>query len=427
MSNHIAFSSALRRFRARPAVADPAYVDGLVVGATRLGVCLPFSASGDVVERATVAATVAAPAPLSGAAVAAAVAAGVRSAAMLQQSAAALAPHPGSNTGGKSSDASSSQCLIDTLTVSFSGLLFDNHYLRSFVVWLDRVSGGMLSVGGVLDRKMNGYSECYFLCLASGGESPNLGWLGVSRGDDSMRGRWCLHLTGVGCGLFRDWSALAAELPGYEGRITRIDLAVDDLEGRHPISEIRSLYEAGAFNMRGRSPKFSEVRSTDGNTFYVGKRGSGKFLRVYEKGKKLGDSLSPWVRHEVELRGTGRVIPFEVFSDPLAFFKGCYTSVYDWVSEGAASLIRTIRRSAEVSVQQAMLWGRRAVGRLVCYLREVEKRDDSQIVDDLLMDRAGRRLSGRYPFRLFVADPLELALESAWHRPCSTASPDCPF
>lgn len=341
---------------------------------------------------------------------------------------------PGSNTGGKSDSKgegiNSGGCKIDTLTFSFSGELFENHYLRSFVVWFERISGGLLSVGAVLDRKMNGYQECYRLCLASGADSPNLGWLGISRGDDSMRGRWCLHLTGVGCGLLRsgNWADLATDLPAYNGRITRIDLAVDDLEGRHSVSEIRSLYDAGAFNMKGRPPSFSEVRSSNGATFYVGRRGSGKLLRVYEKGKQLGDSSSPWVRHEIELRGTGRVIPFDILVNPISYFKGCYTSVYGWVSEGAASLVRTLRRTVDIGVTQAVKWGRRAVGRLICYLREVGKKTDSDIVDTLLKDQAGRDVVGKYPVRLFYADPLEAAIEAAWwSRPKPALVDDCPF
>jgi DNA relaxase NicK len=53
----------------------------------------------------------------------------------------------------------------------------------------------------------------------------------------------------------------------------------------------------------------------------VGKRKNGKLLRVYEKGKQLGDESSPWVRWELELHNRDRVIPWEVLLEPVQDFK----------------------------------------------------------------------------------------------------------
>ncbi len=46
-----------------------------------------------------------------------------------------------------------------------------------------------------------------------------------------------------------------------------------------------------------------------GRTLYIGKRENGKMLRIYEKGKHLGNPVSSWVSVELELKGKNRIIP----------------------------------------------------------------------------------------------------------------------
>ena len=52
--------------------------------------------------------------------------------------------------------------------------------------------------------------------------------------------------------------------------------------------------------------------------------GNGKMLRIYEKGKQLGDSESPWVRVEAELRNKSRVIPWDALTRPGSYLAGAY-------------------------------------------------------------------------------------------------------
>ncbi len=293
---------------------------------------------------------------------------------------------------------------IDTLTFSFSGLRFggDVHSVR---VWLSRWSGDKLTIGGVLQARYNGYRECLQVVLGSGGESPVLGWLGVSDIYDNMRGRWCLHLTGAACEnlSLKDWERLHEDLADYEGSITRIDLAVDELDGAHSIDWVRSQYEAGSFNLSGRPPKFQFIQSSDGNTFYVGRRGSGKICRSYQKGRQLGDESSPWVRHEVELRNVSRIIPLDVFISPTKYFKGAYPSVFAWLA-GGSSLIKTFLAKHKIVFDLAIKYAKRQVGRLVRYCSEVIGYSPEQIINDLQAE------SGRYPMRLFVIDDDELCV-----------------
>ncbi len=47
-------------------------------------------------------------------------------------------------------------------------------------------------------------------------------------------------------------------------------------------------------------------------------------MRIYEKGKQLGDPESPWVRWELELHNTDREIPFDVLLQPGRYVAGAY-------------------------------------------------------------------------------------------------------
>lgn len=318
---------------------------------------------------------------------------------------------PVSNTGGKSEGGalggnlddldfaweSGEPARIDTLTFSFAGIRFggDVHAVRQ---WVRRWSDGLLTIGGNVQR-YNGYRQCLQVVLASGAESPMLGWLGVSDGSDPMKGRWCLHLTGAACGFLSSghWSRLFDDLPVYEVAITRVDLAVDELSGEHSVDYMRQQYFEGAFNLNGRPPKFQFIQSSDGNTFYVGKRGSGKLCRSYEKGRQLGNNESSWVRHEVELRNSSRVIPLDVLVNPTSYFKGAYLKAFSWVS-GGSSIIKTFRAKHKIVFDNAVIFAKRQVGRLVRYCRDVIGYAPDQIVEELIAD------PGRYPSRLFDVD-----------------------
>ena len=315
---------------------------------------------------------------------------------------------PVSNTGGKVSNSTMVAGIakgfsldvggvvkIDTLTLSFDGSSFGGE-LSPVRRWLDRMSGGVLTVGGQLSQRFNGYARCFGLLLVSGQQSPILGWLGVSERSDHMRGRWCLHLTGAACSLLMPaaFLSLSIDLDRLHGKITRIDLAVDDLTGEHSVNQVKAMYEAGNFSIGGRPPKYKHICSSDGDTFYVGRRGSGKYYRCYEKGRQLGDESSPWVRHEVEFHAQNRVLPLAMLASPLEYFKGAYPAIFHWI-EGAATKIDTARATHLIVFSTAMLFAKRQVGRLVRYCQDRLGYAEQQIITELISE------PGRYPLRLF--------------------------
>ena len=108
-----------------------------------------------------------------------------------------------------------------------------------------------------------------------------------------------VSLPGSACTLIADWQAcyhLFCEI--LNARITRWDGAVDMFEGVPSVDDAVKFYLDGQFNSWGNKPSCSQQGNWieadgSGRTFYVGKRKNGKLLRVYEKGKQLGDASQP--------------------------------------------------------------------------------------------------------------------------------------
>jgi len=156
------------------------------------------------------------------------------------------------------------------------------------------------------------------------------------------------ELTGLGCGLYEHrgdasadhaqrWCALRAKLERVGTMLTRVDIAFDDFDGKRNLALARCMYEVGEFDYsfagERKRPQYKAFEaSKGGSTFYVGHSSSEKQLRVYEKGKQLGDEESPWVRWELQMRSSTRKrITLDVLSDPMAFMRGAFECL-DFVS-----------------------------------------------------------------------------------------------
>ena len=287
---------------------------------------------------------------------------------------------------------------IDTFSFSFSGAAFgfDVFKMRK---WVNRFTGGLIEVGGLLEQRYNGYYQCYQLRLASGLESPMLGFLGLSLPNDPMRGRCFINLTGAACELLQPahWASLYSVCEDFEIKITRCDVAYDDRDGVHAVSEAKELYESGAFVLGGRNPSARYIDSYGGgNTFYVGRRESGKMLRVYEKGKQLGDKDSVWTRWELQLGCKDRVIPYDILLTPLAFLRGAYPTAMSWLVDVVERVVKTVKGKSAIVFDTAIMFAKRQVGRIVRYCRDILKQTDEGIIGSLIAN------PGRYPVRLFV-------------------------
>lgn len=187
------------------------------------------------------------------------------------------------------------------------------------------------------------------------------------------------ELTGLGCGIVEGrgdasadhaqrWCALRAKLERVAGVLTRADIAFDDFDGTRGLDLARTMYQVGEFDYRFagemQRPKargFDDYDSGDGSTFYVGHSSSEKQLRVYEKGKQLGDPDSPWVRWEVQLRSSSRrKLTLDVLTEPLAYARGAFDCL-DFISRCVARLVVT-REATKATVKSVLRHAKRMYG-----------------------------------------------------------------
>lgn len=200
-------------------------------------------------------------------------------------------------------------------------------------------------------------------------ESWNLGdnWGMVCYG--GQRGTILVTLNGSGCAAAREgWeNRLKTYLEQTErARITRLDLAHDDYEGRtYTVDRADQDHTDGLFNCGGRNPD-CEYRGNwkspngKGRTFNIGNRSNGKFCRVYEKGRQLGDEKSDWVRIEVEFKSCDRLIPFDALVRPGEYLAASYPA-FSWISE-RQERIYTTQRVVEANVERTIKWLRHQCG-----------------------------------------------------------------
>ena len=215
---------------------------------------------------------------------------------------------------------------------------------------------------------------------------------------------------GEACALIRGrWPEFIALFRGALGaRITRWDGAVDDYLGGHCVDAAVSLYLEGAFNLTNRKPKCSQAGNWiapdgSGRTFYIGQRKNGKLLRVYEKGKQLGQPDSPWVRWEGELHNVDRVIPWDVLLEPARFVAGAYAALA-WASAESGTRIETIKRTDAISLAHLVKHARRTYGSLFNVLMQRNGGEAVEVVSSI-------RRSG-VPKRLDLSEAMNLRGES---------------
>lgn len=247
---------------------------------------------------------------------------------------------------------------------------------------IDRGKGGFLGFAFWLSLRHNGV-EC-----------GRLGW-----GGDHMRGRAAIEFNGSGCAVIGDWLGLSERLEDLpEARITRVDLALDLMDGLGGTFTARSACEwwaAGEFDVRGRRPNAKLVDDLDsglGSTLYVGSRKGHKFLRVYHKGQQMGDAASPWVRVELEIKSVEHVIGFDVLAVPDAYFAGAYPLLSALVDE-AGQTFDYITRAASVEAEKALREARRQLGPVIKFAMERLGWSAHRIVAALMREPSRQRIT----------------------------------
>ena len=196
-------------------------------------------------------------------------------------------------------------------------------------------------------------------------------------GGERMRGRARLDISGSGCSKIVNWQGMQDFLySAWECVITRIDLAVDCLEGEFTVDDARDWLHEGLFTAgTGAPPRHSTpgdwLSETPyyGRTLEIGRRENGKMLRAYEKGLQLmPGSGDKWTRFEVELRRKDRDIPLDILTRCDEFFVGAYKCLQQLLPV-AGERIKTHQKEGELTAERMVSCAREAYGKLVTVLR----------------------------------------------------------
>lgn len=220
----------------------------------------------------------------------------------------------------------------------------------------------------------------------------------IAWGGESQKGRVYFSLMGKGCSMVKEWAGLASWLERHRATIKRADVAYDDFTGRQvSIAWAIQQYQCGGFNAGGRKPIHTCYgdwlegdASTKGRTLGIGNRASGKYLRIYEKGKQLGDPLGLWTRVEVEWRAEDRHIPYDILTRPGHYLAGAYPCLA-FLSE-EQSIIKTVTKAAQIAFDAAVENAKQHCGKLVNLMMQVMQGDYAAVVEKLVREGIPARI-----------------------------------
>ncbi|WP_367651521.1 replication initiation factor domain-containing protein [Cupriavidus basilensis] len=181
-------------------------------------------------------------------------------------------------------------------------------------------------------RGFRGYEFSHDVVAWVNGETIRLAL--VACGGQNVGGTMLVDMSGQGCAVVGDWSAVYATMQDLDANITRCDLAMDFCQGQVSIGQVEDLYFAGDFNAGGRIPKYRRIEggvagaeACGGKTFEIGRRVNGKMLRAYEKGRQLGKQDSEWLRIEIEFGNKDRTIDHDIVLKTDRYFVGAYKAL----------------------------------------------------------------------------------------------------
>ena len=303
---------------------------------------------------------------------------------------------PVSNTGGNSEY---NPLCIDTLSMTGKIDQFpsnisvsDDDVINEFsskIQFALGITPSAESAGG-----MNGYLNSLKLEYTDDRPFQNLGY--IAWGGNA--GTYQLYLTGEACEyihMINAWKKVHDLAESSQLRIKRIDIALDDFEGKLDIDLAMELYKAGEFQIT-RNPKIRQIgnfidpNEPDGRTIYIGCRDNGKMMRIYEKGKQLNDPTSPWVRWELELKAVDRIIPLDALLDPAKYYAGSYPALSNFRVSMASEVIKTVRKIGKMRLDKMVEYASTAYGKLFNVLHGMKTPEE--IVEMMIKEGVPKRL-----------------------------------
>lgn len=272
---------------------------------------------------------------------------------------------PRSNTDQKSVQATATApgALVDYLTLVLPENALEDFRLTKMDHLLARLFGfqGEVVATALRERRWQFYTHS---CALIDREGEMVGKIGMG----GNKGTVCVSLSGAGTRWVKNWSRVQFAIRELGARISRVDLAFDDYSGAiFDVHDLRARAGRNEFRQGGTPPKWrflDDGGHGTGCTLYVGSKGH-KELCIYEKGKQLKQSNSPWVRCEVRLFAKHCDIPADVLTDPLAFLRGAYDVLellLADIARDACTRIKTTRAQVEATGEAMVRYLRRQVG-----------------------------------------------------------------
>ncbi len=143
-------------------------------------------------------------------------------------------------------------------------------------------------------------------------------------------------------------------------KLTRVDIAHDDFQGKNISVDWGNMQDGlGGFQLGNRAPNIEHKGNWrrpngKGRTLCIGSRDSGKYLRIYEKGRSEGDPDDNWQRAEVEFKSIDRILPFDMLLAPSEYFIAAYPCFRDLAEHLQPERIETITKTAQINFQNAI-------------------------------------------------------------------------
>ncbi|WP_434516156.1 replication initiation factor domain-containing protein [Dechloromonas sp. ARDL1] len=300
----------------------------------------------------------------------------------------ALSPHQVIRGENHSNAPNFHIAFIDWLNFTFPFKLTGNSGLMDFDIALQKGFG--FGIGANRHKGHLNYEQSWEL-----GDGYGI----FATGGKSVGGTSLVSLSGEGCSVVKDWLAVYDFLDDRKARITRIDLAHDDYLGRISLETARKWFEAGEFHAgRGHPPSgrfLDDFGSGKGKTLYVGQRKNGKLLRIYEKGKELGQVDSPWVRWELELHNKDRELPLRLLLTPSQYLSAAYPATA-WINQ-RQSRIETATKSTLIGLDVLTEYCRKSYGKLIWTLWKIQGMPPLDIVETLAVEGIPTRINHAIP------------------------------
>ncbi|SAY50685.1 phage replication protein [Neisseria weaveri] len=261
---------------------------------------------------------------------------------------------------------------------------------RDYMYVLSKKLEDILGFGITKKCKSKG-NKFYEMMFRLGSEDVDYGEVHYGGQRDTV----LIELKGVGCNLAKDgWEKRMHDFlsSAIRPRITRVDLALDFFDGQYSPEQAELDHDNGFFDNHNMRPKSERVgtawRKEDGTgkTFYIGRKKNSRFVRVYEKGRQLGDKSSLWTRFEIQFNHGDIEIPLDILIDEGAYFCGAFPICASFENMPQQKRFEPREKAFNLTFGHKLKHGRNAVGKLVNFMVDLGFESD-EIVKLLKADQ----------------------------------------